>query len=215
MTHSIPFDREVSRYLYLAAPIAALLFTCSVVGFAALRKDGYTHGTKAVSELGAVDAPMAVAFNTLALILPGLLIVVFALALIKDFRRRAGPLMLAAAGVFLTLSGLAPADMDNMRAITTLLHVIGAIGAGVLWTLSLFWLGPMLRELSSLNRWGAVTPWFSLFMLVHIGWQVVFNIVGSGLPGWGQRFGFLGFFLWPAVTGLLLWKLQEPAKRPA
>jgi hypothetical protein len=205
---------------WLAGPAAALLFFASLAGFAALRQDGYTHGTKAVSELGAIGAPMGVAFNLFGFILPGALIVLFGVALARLSRRRTGPLLMTGSGLLLAMSGLFALDPDAMGAPTTVAHAIGAMGAGLFWAAGLFWMRPVLAERPGLRGWSRLTPWFVLFVLVHLGWQVVFQATGLLLPGWGQRIGFFGYFLWFAVTGLLLWRAypgvapSAPASRP-
>lgn len=192
--------------LWLTGPAAAILFAVSVVGFAAVRTDGYTHGTKAVSELGAIGAPSAAAFNLLGFILPGALIVVFALALAAVSGRKSGPYLLVLSGMFMALAGLAPAKLDTPRSLTMILHIVGAMGAGVFWVAALFWLGPLLRSQFHLKAWGRLTPWFGLFLLTNVGWQAAYQSTGAVLPGWGQRIGFLGIFLWLAITGILLWR---------
>lgn len=45
-------ETSAPRRIGWAGPLAALSFTVSVVVFAAMRTDGYSHATKAVSELG-------------------------------------------------------------------------------------------------------------------------------------------------------------------
>lgn len=196
--------------IWLAGPAAALLFAASLIGFAAARTDGYSHATKAVSELGAIGAPSSTAFNLFGLILPGLLIVAFALALGSASGRRVGPWLLVGSGAMLALAGIAPANMDDYQAPTTILHGLGAIGSGLFWFLALFWLGPLLRDKFALRGWATATPWFGLFLLANIGWQAASSATGLVMPGWGQRIAFAGYFLWLAVTG---WLLRREAGR--
>lgn len=189
----------------MAGPLAGLTFAASVIGFAAARTDGYSHATKAVSELGAVGAPSAAAFNLFGFILPGLLIAWFGLSLARGADNRVGPVLLIGSGLLLGLAGIAPGDLDDYRAPTSIGHFVGSVGSGTLWGAALFWLGPLLSRRFGLEKLGRITPWFLLFMVVHIGWQVAFRATGVVLPGWGQRIGFLGYFLWPAIAGILLW----------
>ncbi|MFN3946443.1 MAG: DUF998 domain-containing protein [Allosphingosinicella sp.] len=205
MTRSPPPAQDrLSRTAWLAGPAAALLFFASLILFAALREDGYTHGTKAVSELGAVGAPMAGAFNLAGLILPGAAIMLFGYGLLALSRRRAGAVLMIGSGAMLALSGLFAVDMEDLGAATSALHALGAMGAGLLWAAGLFAIRPVLAERPGLESWARATPWFLLFMIVHLGWQVAFQATGALLPGWGQRIGFFGYFLWFAATGLLL-----------
>ena len=194
------------RFWWLFGPIAACLFAVSLVGFAAIRDDGYSHATKAVSELGSIDAPNAFAFNLLGLIAPGVLLILFSVALLQTSRSRVGPCLLLGSGIMLALAGLAPANLEDYGALTSQLHALGAIGSGVLWVLALFWLGPMLRRDFGLELWGRITPWFATFLFANVGWQIAFRTTGLVMPGWGQRIGFMGYFAWIAITGFLLWK---------
>jgi hypothetical membrane protein len=198
-------ESRKERILWLSAPASALLFAASLIGFAAARDDGYSHATKAISELGSVDAPLAAAFNVLGFILPGALIFIFSMALLKAGRSSVGPCLLAASGLMLALAGLASADLENLGSPSSILHAVGAIGSGIMWLFALFWLGPVLRRDFGLVAWGAITPWFATFLFANVGWQIAFRETGLVMPGWGQRIGFFGYFAWIAITGLLLW----------
>lgn len=197
---------HASNRLWLTGLVAAASFALSHIGFAAARSDGYSHATKAVSELGAVGAPLALAFNFFGFVLPGVLIVVFVFCLMAKGGRNLGPTLLAMSGALIVLAGFAPADLVDFGALTSILHAVGAIGSGAFWVFALFWIGPLLRERFGLQTWARLTPWFSLFLLANIGWQVAFQTTGQVMPGWGQRIAFFGYFLWFAVTGLLLWR---------
>lgn len=204
---------ETKRSIWLLGPAAAAFFAVSLTGFAATRTDGYSHATKAVSELGSLDAPNALAFNLLGFIAPGVMLILFALALLHWSKKRAGPLLLMGSGVMLALAGIAPANLDDYSAVTSQLHALGAIGSGVLWVIALFWLGPMLRRDFGLELWGRITPWFATFLFANIGWQIAFRATGLVMPGWGQRIGFMGYFAWIAVTGFLLWRTSLESRQ--
>ena len=203
---------EKARFWWLLGPVAALMFVASLVGFAAIRDDGYSHATKAVSELGSTDASNALAFNLLGFIAPGVLLILFSVALLQTSWSRVGPSLLLGSGIMLALAGLAPANLDDFGALTSQLHALGAIGSGVLWVLALFWLGPMLRRDFGLELWGRITPWFATFLFANVGWQIAFRATGLVMPGWGQRIGFLGYFAWIAITGFLLWKAASKSE---
>jgi hypothetical membrane protein len=197
---------SVTQAAWLAGPASGLLFAGSVMGFALRRTDGYSHATKAISELGSVGAPNAWLFNLLGLIIPGALIMIFGLALCQISLRKIGPLLVIGSGALLTLAGLSPAQLDNYSAMTTFWHVVGAVGCGTLWVIGLFWLGPLMSREFGLKTWGRITPWFSFFLFANIGWQVAFRATGLVMPGWGQRIGFMGYFIWLGITGYLLWQ---------
>jgi hypothetical membrane protein len=193
--------------LALAGPAAAVLFACSLFGFAAARTDGYTHGSKAVSELGAVGAPHATAFNVLAFVVPGMLVVVLAAAIRRAAGprgARTGPALLAGSGLALVVAGVCPVDMAHRDSAGSIAHAAGAMLVGVCWAAGLFWLGPLLRRDLGLRTLGRLTPWFVLFLLANVAWQVAWQAGGFVLPGWGQRIGFAGYFAWVALAGLAL-----------
>jgi hypothetical membrane protein len=112
---------------FAAALAATLLFAAAVIGFAALRPE-YSHLTKAVSELGDVGAPNALAFNLLGYILPGLLLALAGWGVGRFVTPRGVwlPLLLAVEGVSIAFAGVFPADMEHPDALTTRLHVAGS-----------------------------------------------------------------------------------------
>ena len=200
----------------LAGPAAAALFFGSLIGFAALRSDDYTHGTKAVSELGAAGAPNAALFNLFGFVLPGLLIVMLG----WQIRRQAGPgtpltgpILLMLSGATLSATGLFPADLDAHGSLQTTVHLVAALLSGILWAVALPWLGPLLRHLGR-EALGRATPWFALFLLANVLWQAAFQSGVHIPPGWGQRLGFLGYFLWAALAGLSLVTTGRPTAAP-
>jgi hypothetical membrane protein len=193
--------------LGLAGPLAAGLFAASVVGFASVRTDGYAHATKAVSELGAVGAPSALAFNLLGFIVPGLLVILLTIALRRAMGPglgRVGPTLLALSGLALIAAGVFPVDMDDPGAPVSVAHFAGAMLTGVFWSFALFWIGSGLRRVG-FQVIGRMTPWFVLFPLANVLWQVVYGFGVGETPGWGQRIGFLGYFVWLTWLGLALY----------
>lgn len=204
MTHPSVLPRPL---VAITGPLAAGMFLISLLLFAALRQDGYSHATKAVSELGVLGAPNALLFNLFGFITPGLLIMLFAFGF-RGFVRSGGsvvgPVLLALSGLALAVAGIIPADMMQREAWTTVAHAAGAILSGVFWACALFWLGPLLRRVPVLAPWGRLTPWFILFPIANLAWQMIWQTTGLVLPGWGQRLAFAGYFLWLALTGVFL-----------
>ncbi len=197
-----------------SGPAAALLFLTALVGFAAMRDDGYTHGTKAVSELGAIGAPNALLFNVLGFIVPGLLVMVLGWALqlaVAPERKPIGPALLICSGLFFALAGVLPVDMDDLGAMSSLGHVLAVMGSGFAFAGSVFFLGARMRRDPAWRGFGLITPWFVLFLLVNIGWQAVWTAAQTVSPGWGQRIGFFGYFLWITLAGLKLLSTRAEA----
>lgn len=193
-------------WLGWSGPAAALTFATSVVGFAAARHDGYTHATKAISELGAMGAENALAFNVTGFMIPGALIVVLAVLCGRAFGSRFGAFCLAVSGAALAASGLLPADMAHRGGQATLLHGAAAMVSGFAFAIAVYPLGGAMRKTPGFTRLGQWTPWFSLFLMANIGWQVAWKTTGSPFfyPGWGQRIAFAGYFLWMTLAGLAL-----------
>jgi hypothetical membrane protein len=148
MNEQADSTRKRTDILPLAGPAAALLFMMSVVGFAAVRADGYTHGTKAVSELGARGAPLAAAFNTGGFIVPGILVVVMGFVVYRRVTapRKLGAVLLGLSGLAFTMAGVFPVDMGARSSPSSQLHLAGAMLSGLFWALSLFWIAPHLRK---------------------------------------------------------------------
>src|SRR5690606_24027298 len=124
MAHSSVLPRPL---VAMAGPLAAIVFLISLLLFAALRQDGYSHATKAVSELGALGAPNALLFNLFGFIAPGLLIAFFACGL-RGLARAGGSavglVLLGLSGLALAAAGIFPADMAHRDAWTTVAHSI-------------------------------------------------------------------------------------------
>jgi hypothetical membrane protein len=195
-----------NSYLGWSGPIAAATFGGSVIGFASLRHDGYTHATKAVSELGAMGAENALAFNVLGFMVPGILIIVLAITCGRALSSGFGAFCLAVSGAALTASGLLPADMADRDGQATLLHGIAAIVSGLAFAIAVFPIGNAMRKTPGFTRLGKWTPWFVLFLLANIGWQIAWKATGNPIffPGWGQRIAFAGYFLWMTLAGVAL-----------
>lgn len=191
----------------LAGPSAAICFALAVVGFAARRTDGYTHGTKAISELGAVGAPNALLFSLFANVIPGVLLLLLCGWLMRctpDGGRRLGLWLLVLSALGLVFAGVFPLDLSNLKDPVSIMHSASALTAGLAWVSALFFVGRVLRSLG-LHTFARWTPWFALFMVVNIFWQVLWQTTGSLLPGYGQRIAFTGYFLWFGWLGVALW----------
>ncbi len=191
-----------------AAAIAApVVFAASVVGFAALRTDGYTHGTKAVSELGVIGAPNALLFNGLGFVLPGLLIALAA-GLFAQARRATGAstqgvVWLGLSGLAFAAAGVFPFDMANPATFTSQAHFAAAMLTGMFWATGIFRVRPALAaaHISTLAVYGR---WLALALVINIGWQIAFRAGLPILPGWGQRIGFAGMMTWVMWFGIAL-----------
>lgn len=213
-SHPSSSGRLASVSSRVTAPIAAsaaiaapLLFGASVIGFAALRRDGYSHATKAVSELGVLGAPHGALFNAFGFVLTGLLITLAA-SLFAVSRRRAGASVkgmgsLALAGLAFAAAGAFPFDMANPSAPTSQAHFAAAMLAGLFWAAAAFRARATLAAagMPGLARLGA---WLTLALAINVGWQIAFQAGLPVMPGWGQRIGFAGMMVWVLWFGIAL-----------
>jgi hypothetical membrane protein len=199
----------INQQIALLGAGGVLLSSATIVALAAARTDGYSHLTKAVSELGSTDAPHQLLFNLLGYILPGLLIAGFAYGLRAQFNSRRAQLpfvLLAISGLLLTLAGICPMDMSQRAAPVSLLHAAGSLGSGLAWLLCAFTLG---RPLRSQPAWLSLAiplqllTWTGLLLIVLIG------VVSPATPGLGQRVSFAVYFLFVLLLARRLYSLKS------
>jgi hypothetical membrane protein len=174
--------------------ITAVVFgTLTIIIMAALRTDGYNHFHKAVSELGSLDAPNKWVFNILGFIIPGILISIFSYNLLKEFRSypiKSYPFyLLILSGIFLILAGLFPANMENKKSITTVMHLIGALGGGIFWLLSALTLWWQLKKNNIWKNTAIATFIIPFIMILAMGF------VSKDTPGLSQRIVFSAMYL--------------------
>ena len=167
------------------------------------RRPEYSHLTKAISELGSLDAPNRWFWNVLGYILPGLAIALLGVGLKREFapasRHTSIPAFaLVASGLFMTMSGVFPGDFENRTSTTMILHTVCSLGSFAAFLVTGFWLPKIFRSHESW-RWVA---WPSLTLVVA---SVVAGFLRSGAaPGLGQRLGFAFVFAWVGLVGYAL-----------
>lgn len=173
---------------------AVALGTLTVIIMAALRTDGYNHFHKAVSELGSLDAPNKWIFNILGFVIPGILISIFSFNLLKEFRSypiKSYPFyFIIISGLFLTLAGIFPADLENRKSMTTIIHTIGAQGGGIFWlfcALTLWW---QLKK-NKLWKSTAIISFTIPFLMI-----LAMSFVSKNTPGLSQRIVFIAMYLY-------------------
>jgi len=165
----------------------------------------YSHLTKAISELGSLDAPNLSAWNILGYIIPGLVVTLLGFGLKREFSDSnknilVPALAVVASGLFMALSGVFPGDFENRTSTTMILHTVGSLGSFVAFLVAGFWLPKCFR---SRQDW----RWVALPSLILVIGSIVTGFLRSGeAPGLGQRFGFACYFLWVGLTGLALFR---------
>ncbi|HVF71723.1 MAG TPA: DUF998 domain-containing protein [Chthoniobacterales bacterium] len=200
----------MNRTIGLLAMFNPLLFTGVYLTMSAMRPE-YSHLTKAISELGSVDAPRAWAWSVFGYIIPGLVVALLGLGVRKRFGPERGALLPGAAlvlsGLLIALSGLFPGDFDNRTSPTMIVHTIGSLGSFVAFLVAAFSLPRIMRKA---REWQPMV-WPSLALT---GASILTGFLRSGnAPGLGQRLGFACFFLWVALIGYALYRDPSPGAR--
>jgi hypothetical membrane protein len=176
--------------------LATIWFATALLVFAEIYP-GYTHATKAISELGAIGAPHQHAWNVLGFLVPGILLAFHGWGLGVNASDRL-------VGTGFALSGLAfaatciPANMDDFNAPTSQAHIAASLAVFV------FWLAGAVRltmggQAASKALMRATT---ACLWLAAAAALVRFS--GLVFPGTGQRLAFAGHFAWVLSTALIL-----------
>ncbi len=199
----------LSRRKYALTGLAAPALFIIVYLILSARRVTYYHATKAVSELGSVDAPFRWIWNVFGYVVPGILIAIFAVGLFQSMSRsndRSLPLIgLVLSGLFMSLSGFFPADMENRRSITSIVHMVGSIGSYIFYLVSAF-TSPKLMRQTSFWRSAAMPSLILVWGTVFFGgWYFVF----PELPGIGQRITFSIYFIWIILLASKLWQYDS------
>lgn len=186
------------------AAITPIWFLAVYLVMASCRPE-YSHLTKAVSELGSLDAPNLWAWNILGYIIPGLAVALLGLGIKREFSDLDGWILAPAwavvvSGLFMALSGVFPGDFENRTSTTMIIHAVGSLGSFVAFLVAGFWL-PKFFRLRPDWRWAALPS-----LILVIG-SIVTGFLRTGeAPGLGQRFGFACYFLWVGVVGWALFR---------
>jgi hypothetical membrane protein len=194
------------KKLALCGIVAPIIFIVSLITFSLLTPN-YSNSTNAVSELGTVGAPYALAWNALGLFLVGLLVILFAWVLHLDLRHSEGaigvPILVALSGIGFAGVGLFPAEAGFEPSLRTTLHFTMVAVNLLPFILVAFLFAIRLKANNYWRKW----IFFSVAMgVLDIG---TFFIPQSVPGGISQRLGLGAYFLWLFVIGLAL--LRKPA----
>lgn len=166
----------------------------------------YSMLTKAISELGSLDAPNKWIWNIFGYILPGILIAIYANELYKNVvKDKASKLPLYGimmSGVFMAISGLFPGDFDNRGSLTMTLHTIGSIGSYVFFLIGAFTYPKLMQQTIYWKKVKNPTLIFTYLTIVLGSWPFIF----PNVPAVGQRLVFFFYFLWIFYTAMKLYK---------
>jgi hypothetical membrane protein len=197
------------RRIGLIGVAGAAVFVLALAVLGSLRPE-YSHAHRAVSELGAFNTPLNLAWNLTGFGLAGLLLAVFGWQLGLLGRPNPGrgamdwitALLLASLGLSLVLSGILPADLADRKGTATQLHIVGGM-VGLLWVPGTFvWAARRYRHW----RAGAlVTAGAGLLFIAAMGLN---GVLPGGLA---QRARFAVVLGWALVIGLLLLRSARAA----
>lgn len=179
----VPANREIG----ILAMVLPVWLTALYLIMAGLRPE-YSHLTKAISELGSVDAPRAWIWNLLGYILPGAIVSLLGVGIGKHFALEAGirtpSWALIASGLLLALSGIFQGDFENRTSFTMVMHAVGSLGSFVAFLVCGF----------SLPRiWRRSVQWRPLT------WPALALLLGSIVTGFlrvGEAPGLGAFGVW-------------------
>lgn len=197
------------RLAPLAGIASPIIFTITYLLMSSQRDD-YDMFTKAVSELGSLDAPNKWWWNLFGYIIPGLLIVIFSKGLLAQLdpqgKNRLAIIGMAGSGAGMLMSGLFPGDFEDRSSTTMVLHAIGSISSYLCFLLGAFRLPRSLRLAG--NGWNtSIKPFLATTWATIIfgTWPYIF----PSMPGIGQRLVFFFYFLSIWILAIKLVRSQE------
>ena len=165
----------------------------------------YSMYTKAVSELGSVDAPNKWIWNSLGYILTGLLLAIYAVGLYKNIAiEKSSKLPLYGillSGIFMAISGIFPGDFDNRLSLTMLLHTVGSIGSYICFLIGSFTYPKLMNKNAYWKSAKKPTLTFTFLTIIFGAWVFIFREI----PSLGQRIVFFFYFLWIFYTAVKLY----------
>ncbi|GAA4884626.1 hypothetical protein GCM10023311_03850 [Flaviramulus aquimarinus] len=189
----------------IAIPV---VFWTAYITLSAIRPE-YSLLTKAISELGSVDAPNKWLWNFCGYILTGTLISIYAFGLYKNMAvKNSSKLPLYGilfSGLFMIISGIFPGDFDNKQSVTMLLHTIGSFGSYIFFLLGALSYVKLMNKTKFWKNAKTPTLIFTYLTIVFGAWAFVF----PEIPALGQRIVFFFYFSWIFYTAVKLHNLNK------
>ncbi|WP_437372988.1 DUF998 domain-containing protein [Maribacter litoralis] len=189
----------------MASPI---VFLTTYVILSSMRPE-YSMFTKAISELGSVDAPKKWIWNSFGYILTGLLIAIYSFGLYKNMAiEKSSKLPLYGillSGVFMAIAGIFPGDFNNRESTTMLLHTVGSFGSYIFFLIGAFTYPKLMNKTDYWKKAKKPTLIFTYLTIVFGAWAFIF----PNIPALGQRIVFFFYFLWIFYTAIKLFNHQK------
>ncbi|MDP3617930.1 MAG: DUF998 domain-containing protein [Rhodoferax sp.] len=210
----------VERFARPSIFVAVGLFWCALFLFAALYP-GYSHYTKAISELGAFGAPHSLTWNLVGFVAPGFLLALGGAGVANaiDGRRSSLWWLLVASGIGFAGTGILPAEMYRgsplMQSPWTIGHVLMTFVSGIPWVAAAFVLASHVRRHGTWQRFSKSSRLLSLLALVSL----IFNAASRAIPffsdkpGLAQRVAFAVYFGWFLAVGLMFLTAPRQAQQ--
>ena len=188
--------------------VTPIVFLTTYIIMSSIRPE-YSMFTKAISELGSIDAPNKWLWNSFGYILTGILITIYAIGLYKDIavmKSSKLPLYgILLSGVFMVVSGIFPGDFDNRQSATMLLHTLGSLGSYIFFLIGAFTYSRVMNKSYYWREAKKPTLIFTYLTVVFGAWAFVF----PNAPALGQRIVFFFYFLWIFYTALKLYNQRK------
>jgi hypothetical membrane protein len=193
---------NVKRFA-LCGMLAPIVFALALAVFS-LMTPGYSNMKNAVSELGVIGAPYALAWNAIGFFLVGALWITYAWGLRLDMRPASGstivPLLVAISGLGFAGLGFFPAEAGFEPSLRTTLHFVLVSVYFLAFILVAFVFPAKMKGNDYWKKWAL----FSVFMGVL---AVASFFIPKTVPlGLSQRIGMGAHFLWLFVTSLALFR---------
>ncbi|TPN85861.1 DUF998 domain-containing protein [Aquimarina algicola] len=190
----------------------------SIIGFLAVgifwityfimanQRPKYSYLSKAISELGSVDAPNKWYWNIVGYIIPGMLIAIFGFGLHKNLASKNSsklPLIgIVLSGLFMSFSGIFPGDFDNKESLTMLLHTLGSFGSYIFFLIGAFTYPKLMKTSTYWKKAIKPTLTFTWLTILFGSWAFIF----PNIPAAGQRIVFAFYFIWVLFNAYKLYK---------
>lgn len=200
-----------NKFYGIIGIVTPIVFLTTYIIMSSIRPE-YSMFTKAISELGSLDASNKWLWNSFGYILTGILIAIYAIGLYKNVdvtKSSKLPLYgILLSGVFMTVSGIFPGDFDNRESTTMLLHTVGSFGSYIFFLIGAFTYPKQMRKSEYWKQAIKPTLIFSWLTILFGSWPVIF----PNMPALGQRITFLFYFLWISYTAIKLY--LQPKESP-
>lgn len=201
---------ENRQHWIWAGFIAFVWFSLLVIGLAALRPE-YQHAHKAISELGAIDAPYMLVMNTFGFIGTGLLMAMFAVGYRSIIgEQAAGYKALLITALFFALTALpiamrADGDPDRESSYT-MVHLVFVMLVPAPWLWAMISIFQRYRKGPF-----RVLAIISIFAFIVLTALTAYRMLGpdTNVPGLWQRASFAVFLGWYAIAAFLLQSARQ------